>query len=80
MTEKRWCDITVGDIVDGLLVTDVENNDYDMVFEFKYPDGKAWTFWVVYPCDFEKRAHFLKDERAKELERQREECVQQELF
>lgn len=27
MTEKRWCDITVGDIVDGLLVTDVENNE-----------------------------------------------------
>ena len=63
MEKKLYKDVQIGDVIDGVKITDVEKDSWHLVFTFDVIGG-GWSFLVVYPCDYDKEATFaFPDER-----------------
>ena len=54
---KKYKEVEVGDIIDGVKITDVEKDRWNLTFTFDLICG-GWSFLVVYPCDYDKEAKF----------------------
>lgn len=54
---KQYKDVEIGDIIDGVKITDVEKDTWNLTFTFDLIGG-GWSFLVVYPCDYDKEAKF----------------------
>ena len=54
---KRYKEVETGDIIDGVKITDVEKDKWNLTFTFNLIGG-GWSFLVVYPCDYDKEAKF----------------------
>jgi len=67
MANKLYKDVEIGDVIDGVKITDVEKDRWHLTFTFDLIVG-GWSFLVVYPCDYDKEAKFTfpKDEEEKE--------------
>lgn len=67
MARKLYKDVVIGDVIDGVRITDVEDESGHLTFTYDIIGG-GWSFLVVYPCDYDKEAkfNFPKDEEEKE--------------
>lgn len=54
---KRYKDVETGDIIDGVKITEVEKDSWNLTFTFDLIGG-GWSFLVIYPCDYDKKAKF----------------------
>lgn len=62
MANKLYKDVEVGDVIDGVKITDVEKDSWHLTFTFDLIGG-GWSFLVVYPCDYGKEAKFVFPKR-----------------
>lgn len=62
-----YAGVKVGDVIDGVRITDVEDEGFHKTFEFDYVGG-GWSFLVVYPCDYGKEAKFVFQDDTEENE------------
>lgn len=60
-----YAEVKTGDVIDGVKITDVEKDDWHLVFTFDIIGG-GWSFLVVYPCNYWKEARFKFNEQAEE--------------
>ena len=64
---KRYKDVEIGDVIDGVKITDVEEESGHLTFTFDIIGG-GWSFLVVYPCDYDKEATFAFPDDTEEQE------------
>ena len=64
---KRYKDVEIGDVIDGVKITDVEEESGHLTFTFDIIGG-GWSFLVIYPCDYDKEAKFTFPDDTEEKE------------
>jgi hypothetical protein len=67
MANKLYKDIEVGDVIDGVKITDVEKDSWNLTFTFDLIGGD-WSFLVVYPFNYDKEAKFVFPDDTEENE------------
>lgn len=67
MVKKLYKDVEIGDVIDGVKITDVEKDSWNLTFTFDLIGG-GWSFLVVYPCNYDKEAKFTFPDNAEEKE------------
>lgn len=60
-------DVEIGDVIDGVKITDVEKESGHLTFTYDIIGG-GWSFLVVYPCDYAKEAKFTFPDDTEEKE------------
>lgn len=64
---KQYKDVEIGDIIDGVKITDVEKDTWHLTFTFDLIGG-GWSFLVIYPCNYGKDAKFTFSNDSEEEE------------
>ena len=67
MAKKLYKDVEIGDVIDGVKISDIEKDSWQLTFTFDLIGG-GWSFLVVYPCDYDKEAKFAFPDDTEEKE------------
>jgi hypothetical protein len=67
MANKLYKYVEIGDVIDDVKITDVEEESGHLTFTYDIIGG-GWSFLVVYPCDYAKEAKFIFPDDTEEKE------------